>query len=280
VTTLEIRRARPLLGTFVEILARADDRAAAARAVSRAFAEVEILQALLSAHDPASEVSRLNREAHGRPVAVSRDTWRVLRAACRLSRQSAGAFDVTLEGGSRHITFLPGMHVRFARSLRIDLGGIAKGYCVDLAVAALRRGGIESGLVNAGGDLRAFGPHAFALHLRHPGDPGKLFALGEIRNAALATSARYATGRERCAGRLHDGRSGRTIGAAISVSVRASSALLADALTKVVAVNGAQAEPLLARYRAHAWVYCEQGGRKAARAVPRAKWEVPCAAAA
>ena len=279
-TALEIRRARPLLGTFVEIAARAADRDAAASAVSRAFAEVERLQALLSAHDPASEVSRLNREAHGRPVTVSRDTWRVLRAASRLSRQSAGAFDMTLEGGSRHITFLPGMHVRFARALRIDLGGIAKGYCVDRAVAVLQRSGIAGSLVNAGGDMRAFGPQAFALHLRHPGDPGQLFSLGEIRNAALATSASYASGRARCAGRLRDGRSGTPIGPGLSVSVRASSALLADALAKVVAADGAQAEPLLARYGAHAWVYSAQPGRKPSPAQPGAHREMPCAAAA
>lgn len=276
----EIRRARPLLGTFVEIVARSDDQAAAARAVSRAFAEIEILQSRLSAHDPASEVSRLNREAHAHPAAVSRDTWRVLRAACRLSRQSAGVFDVTLEGGSQHIHFLAGMRVRFARALRIDLGGIAKGYCVDRAVAALERGGIASGLVNAGGDVRAFGPHAFALHLRHPGDPGQLFGLGEIRDAALATSASYATGQARCAGRLRDGRSGAPVGAGISVSVRASSALLADALTKVVAAAGTQAEPLLARYGAHAWVYSAQSGEEPSPAILAADWEAPCAAAA
>jgi thiamine biosynthesis lipoprotein len=280
VTALELRRARPLLGTFVEIVARADNPAAAGRAVSRAFAEVEILQALLSAHDPASEVSRLNREAHAQPVAVGRDTWRVLRAACRLSRQSEGAFDVTLEGGSRDIVFATGMRVRFARPLRIDLGGIAKGYCVDRAVAALMRGGIESGLVNAGGDVRAFGPHAFALHLRHPCDPAQLFGVGEIRNAALATSASYATGGARCAGQLRDGRSGAPIRPGLSVSVRASSALLADALTKVVAAARARAEPLLARYGAHAWVYCAQSGREPSPAVSATGWETPCAAAA
>jgi thiamine biosynthesis lipoprotein len=279
VTAQEFRRARPLLGTFVEIVARADAPAAAARAMSRAFAEIEVLQARLSTHDPASEVSRLNREAYARPVAVSRDTWRVLRAACRLSRQSAGAFDVTLEGGSRDILFLARMRVRFARPLRIDLGGIAKGYCVDRAVAVLKRGGIESGLVNAGGDVRAFGPHAFALHLRHPADPGQLFGLGEIRDAALATSASYASGRARCAGRLLDGRSGSPIDPGLSVSVRASSALLADALTKVVAADGARAEPLLAHYRAHACVYTATPSKPVLPA-RRTAWEAPCAAAA
>jgi thiamine biosynthesis lipoprotein len=266
---IEIRRCRPLLGTFVEIAARGARPAALERAVRRAFAAIEALQARLSAHDPASELSRLNRKARARPVPVSADTWRVLRAAARLARQSAGAFDPTLAGRWQDIEFLPGRRVRFAPALRVDLGGIAKGYCVDRAVACLKRAGIESGLVNAGGDLRAFGPRPFPLHLRHPGDAAQLLGLGALRDAALATSASYAKGHERCAGRLRDGRDGRPLGAGFSVSVRASSALLADALAKVVAVDGARAEALLARYRAHAWVFGATSER-----------EAPCAAAA
>ena len=251
----QIRRCRPLLGTFVEITARGPWPAALERAVRRAFATIEALQARLSVHDPASEISRLNRQGHARACAVTRDTWSVLRAAARLSRQSGGAFDVTLGGGAAGLQFLPGRRVRLARPLREDLGGIAKGYCVDRAVEALARGGAESGLVNAGGDLRAFGPRAFPLHVRHPDDPRRIFSLGEIRNAALATSASYATGRARCAGRLRDGRTGAPIGRGLSVSVRAPSAMLADALTKAVAASGKRAAPLLARYGAHAWVY-------------------------
>ena len=252
---IEIRRCRPLLGTFVEITARGAHPARLERGLRRAFAAIEALQARLSAHDPASEISRLNRAAHARPVAVGADAWRVLRAAARLARQSGSAFDATLAGRSRDIVFLSGRRVRFARALRVDLGGIAKGYCVDRAVAALRRAGVASGLVNAGGDLRAFGPHAFPLHLRHPADPSRLIAVDELRDAALATSASYAAWQERCAGRVRDARGGRPLDAGTSVSVRASSALLADALTKAVALDGARAEPLLARYRAHAWVY-------------------------
>jgi FAD:protein FMN transferase len=251
----ELRRCRPLLGTFVEITARGPRPTALERAVRRAFATIEALQARLSVHDPESEISLLNRLGHARAHTVSRDTWRVLRAAARLARQSDGAFDVTLGGGAAGLVFLPGRRVRLARPLRVDLGGIAKGYCVDRAVETLARGGAESGLVNAGGDVRAFGPRAFPLHVRHPDDPQRVFSLGEIRDAALATSASYATGRTRCAGQLRDGRNGAPIGRGLSVSVRAPSAMLADALTKVVAAAGARAEPLLARYGANAWVY-------------------------
>ncbi|HUJ87538.1 MAG TPA: FAD:protein FMN transferase [Burkholderiales bacterium] len=253
----EIRRARPLLGTLVEISAWGSEPAALRRAVDRAFNAIEVLQARLSAHDPASEVSRLNRDGHLGPVRVGRDLRRVLRAAARLSRLSEGAFDVTAAAGGasyRDVRLLPRSRVRYARALRIDLGGIAKGYCVDRAVAQLERCGVAGGLVNAGGDLRAFGARAFALQLRHPGDPRQLVDFGTIRDAALSTSASYATGRERCAGALRDGRSGAPLRPGVSVSVRASRALTADALTKVVAALGPRAAPLLARCRAHAWV--------------------------
>lgn len=254
-----IRRARPLLGTLVEISARGRDAARLERAVSRAFVAIERLQARLSVHDPASEVSRLNRSAHRRSLPVTGDTWRLLRAAKRLSLLSAGAFDVTAPhargaGDFRDILLMPGRRVRFARALRIDLGGIAKGYCVDRAVAALKRAGVRSGLVNAGGDLRAFGARAYPLQLRHPADPHALLPWGHIRDAAVATSARYRTGRDRCAGVLVDGYSGTPLGDGVSVSVRAARAWVADALTKVVAVQGATAAAVLARYRAHAWV--------------------------
>lgn len=291
----EIRRARPLLGTYVEIAAWGRKAGALQRAIGCAFDRIESLQSRLSVHDPASEISRLNREAHRRVVVVSRDTWRLLDAAVRLSRQSAGAFDVTVgvgrsaaqpsrprpgrEASFRDIRLLVGSRVRFARRLRIDLGGIAKGYCVDRAVAELRRRGVASGLVNAGGDLRAFGDRAVALHLRHPDDPRQFVPWGTIRNAALATSASYAAGASRFAGVLLDGRNGVPIGPGVSISVRASRALLADALTKVVAAAGPGAAPMLARHRARAWVLtaAKAGCRRTGRGVPR---EAACAAAA
>lgn len=250
------RRARPLLGTFVEISAWGGSIGA----VDRAFEAIQVLQNKLSFHEPASELSRLNDEALATPVCVRGHLGRLLGMALRLARLSSGAFDPTAgsRGASwRDIELLPGSRVRFRRALRVDLGGIAKGYCVDRAVAALKRAGAESGLVNAGGDLRAFGPRAFPLQVRHPQDLRQLLPLGELRDAALATSAVYAEDRERWAGLLLDGRSGEAIGPGTSVSVRAPRAAVADALTKVVAVMGAGAAPLLARHGAHAWIVGE-----------------------
>jgi thiamine biosynthesis lipoprotein len=150
---------------------------------------------------------------------------------------------------------------------------------VDRAVAELRRGGAAGGLVNAGGDLRAFGARAYPLHLRHPDDPRQFVQMGTLRDAALATSASYTSVRERWAGGMLDARSGAPIGAGISVSVRARFAFVADALTKVVAASGPRAAPLLARCRAQAWVFGAQSDALPDSATTAA-WELPCAAAA
>lgn len=244
-TVIELRRCRPLLGTFVEISASALERARLERAITLAFRRIERLQGLLSAHDPASELSRLHFAT--RPTAVGIHLWRVLRAAARLARESGGAFDATL--GSGRFELRPARRVRLAPGTRLDLGGIAKGYCVDRAVETLRRAGARAGLVNAGGDLRAFGERGYPLHLRHPADAQRLAPFFELRDAALATSAHYAAGSER-----RSPRRGEDLPAAVSVSVCAPSAMLADALTKVVGALGGAAAPLLARHGARAWV--------------------------
>ena len=242
-----VRRCRPLLGTFVEITASGRDAVRLEHAVTRAFATIERLQACLSARDTASELSRLNRRAGATARRVGLHLWRVLRVATRLSRESGGAFDATLGAGG--LELLPGRRVRLAPGSRLDLGGIAKGYCVDRAVLALRRGGARSGLVNAGGDLRAFGKRAFPLHLREPGDPRRAIPLVGLCDAALATSAHYATGNARRSTRI-----GPDLPRGLSVSVCAPTAMLADALTKVVAKLGERAAPLLVRHGARAWV--------------------------
>ena len=92
----ETRRARPLLGTFVEIAARASDETVLRRAIAVGFIAVAEVQRLMNLHDPASEVSRLNREAGRRKVALHRWTLAVLRAAQKFAEESGGAFDVTV----------------------------------------------------------------------------------------------------------------------------------------------------------------------------------------
>src|SRR5439155_21847017 len=89
------------------------------------------------------------------------------------------------------LCLLPENRVRFLQPLQIDRGGIAKGFAVDEAVTELQRHGIRSGLVNAGGDLRAFGRREQQVHLRHPACLDKIVPLRPLTDCALATSATY-----------------------------------------------------------------------------------------
>lgn len=240
-TAAELRRARPLLGTLVEIAVPAGP--AAVSAVDRAFAAITRVHQLMNAHDETSDLGRLARARSGRRVALHAWTWRVIAAAQRFAEQSGGAFDpvaIASDGRATWRDLQLGEDRRSAscsRRLRVDLGGIAKGFAVDQAVRALRRAGCAWGLVNAGGDMRAFGPRAWPLHVRHPGAPGHLVAFDRLTDDAATTSAPYFTERrenDRTVSALRDARCGTFAHGPVSVTVRARTALAADALTKVV----------------------------------------------
>jgi thiamine biosynthesis lipoprotein len=206
-------------------------------------------------------VSRLNRAPVGTHIRVAPATWRVLRAAAKFSADSGGVFDVTLpvlKANWRALDLLAGGGVRRLDDVCVDLGGIAKGFAVDAAIAALRRSGIVDGGVNAGGDLRRIGASPELVHVRHPGALDRWVAVGELATGAIATSANYLDPVN--AGRLHrsDGRA-VWIGAG-SVSVQARSCMTADALTKIVAAIGPHDSiPILRRHRATAFVLAPSG---------------------
>jgi thiamine biosynthesis lipoprotein len=247
---VEARRARPLLGTFVEIAVRAPNETILRRAIAVGFIAIAEVQGRMNRHDPLSEVSRLNREAAWRRVAVHRSTLAVLRAAGKFSEDSGGAFDITVgsKGNWRDVLINKDDHVRFRRPVTIDLGGIAKGFAVDRAVEALQKAGAISGIVNAGGDLRVFGEHAQEVQIRHPLYPGRTAGMVRLRDRALATSARY------FAPALFDGRSRQPLPDEISVTVAARDCLTADALTKIALALRGDAKELLARHGADAFL--------------------------
>ncbi len=277
-----MRRARPLLGTLVEIAAEGDGADLPA-AIEAAFAAIAAVQRLMSFHDPDSDVSRINAAAAGDAVTIDAQTFQVLRCARQISERSDGVFDVTVApvlvdggflppcrggtkldaAGYRDLDLLPGRRTRWCRKGWIDLGGIAKGYAVDCAVAALAARGVASGVVNAGGDLRCFGEPQ-PVHVRHPDEPTALIALGWLADAALAGSAGYFSSVER---------RGRTIDPLVdprercckrwdgSVSVVAPDAMTADALTKVVRLAPDRAPEILAHFGAQAIVVDRDGSR-------------------
>lgn len=240
-----LRRCKPLLGTYVEIdvAAEASERALL-DATSSAFAEIERIQRLMSFHDAASELTTINRFAHLRPCVVSADLAFVLTRALALSHFTHGVFDVTVAPALILSGALPdpGLTaesdanwtdisltdnvVRFERPLLIDLGGIAKGYAVDRAVALFDDSTEVS--VNAGGDLRMTHWGGNTVGIKHPGVTDTVITVS-MRAPALATSAGYYS--EHGSAMISTTRAPVTDDR--SFSVFADSCLMADALTKV-----------------------------------------------
>jgi FAD:protein FMN transferase len=278
-----IERARPLLGTRTAIRVSGMGADAAQRAIDAAFAVLAEVQALMSFHDPDSEISRLNRKALYRPVAVHPLTYEVLRLAREISVGSAGAFDVTVAPQLVESGHLPHLEspwtpdpaaswrdveldsdgcVRFWRPLWVDVGGIAKGYAVDGAIERLREAGAVQACVNAGGDLRVIGPEVERVRLR-PDVASDVVPMIALADGSIASSCGYRA-RQRHVGGWRgphvDGRSGTPLDPQRFVSVVAQRCVHADALTKPVLALGRDSDPLLRRYGACAYLLTSDGG--------------------
>lgn len=248
------------------------------------FAAVAEIHALMSFHEPRSDVSRLNRMASQRTVQVAPQTMQVLRLAQRIAQLSDGVFDVSVAPRLVHSGFLPhpprcpapdpranwrdiqlkaGNSVRFLRPLWIDLGGIAKGFAVDAALAAIRRHSRRSVQINAGGDLRVSGPISRTAALDVPGHDRRHRALVQLRNAALASSCGWPQRRgHRGAWQSPHVHGGAKRCGPIKrfVSVVAPRAADADALSKVVMALGPSARAILRRRGASAYLHEPRSG--------------------
>ncbi|WKE64553.1 FAD:protein FMN transferase [Gallaecimonas kandeliae] len=244
---------RPLLGTFVELVV---DQPLTLEQKSRAFvagfSAIEEVQAQLSFHSPDSQLSRLNLNP-GRWLALPGPSLRVLRLAKALTQKSGGLFNCTLgaplvrrgilpdhgfgarldQGDARALAFRPG-EICLTQPVLISLDGIAKGYAVDRAVAAMKRAGVESGWVNAGGDIRAFGQALLPVTVRGEAAPRLLLSKSALASSSSQSDADFP-------GLLLDAK-GQPL-APGQWTVQAKWAWRADALTKVAA----QAPGLLER---------------------------------
>jgi thiamine biosynthesis lipoprotein len=201
------------------------DRAALPAAVSAALDEVDRIDRLMSHYKPESPLSRLNREAAQGPVATDPELFAFLVECLRYSRESDGAFDVTVgplmtawgffEGDGRvpsaaelaaaraavgygHVILdTVARSVRFDRpGVSLDLGGIAKGYAVDRAVAVLKDHGIVAALVSAGGStLYALGAppgeDGWEVKVRDPVNPSRVAYTTRLQDAALSVAGRH-----------------------------------------------------------------------------------------
>jgi thiamine biosynthesis lipoprotein len=264
------------MGTTFSVVLYGPDRARLEAAARAALDEAQRLDRLLSNYLPSSEWSGVNRSAAAGPVHVSRELFDLISASVAYSRQSEGAFDITVgplmkvwgfykgDGllpspheiddararvGYRHILLNPaGLTVQFDRpGVEIDPGGIGKGYAVDRMVDVLRRRGIGIAFVSAGGSsVYGLGappdePAGWPVPIRAPDDPHATAATVRLKNQSLSTSGSYEKF-FRAGGRVYshlmDPRTGYPAQGTAAVSVIAPRTLDSEAWTKPYFVNG------------------------------------------
>lgn len=265
------RRTQFIMGTLVEITVSHSDAELIQTVTTQAFDEMKRIEKLMSTYIPDSEISRINRAAGKKAISVSPEVEEVIREGIYWSEQSGGAFDITVEPlvqlwdfeGEKEI--IPGKNtlrktaslvnyrnieikdhtVRLKKpGMAINVGGLAKGYAVDRAISILR-GGVSSGIVNAGGDLFAFGKknkrNSWTIGLQHPRKPQDLLAAFAVNNQAIATSGDYQRYFIKDGVRYHhifDPKTGRPARLMISATLITTEVLDADALATAVFVMG------------------------------------------
>jgi thiamine biosynthesis lipoprotein len=261
------QRTIPSMGTVADFTVIHRDEQYAQAAITAAIARLRMVESLMTRYQPSSDVGRANRNAGRDGVIVTPETATVLTAALDWASRTEGAFDPALGGAIDlwdvgHRTSPPpadavrryaarGLYraldvgtwsghrgVRFTQpDVGIDLGGIAKGYGVDQAVAVLREWGITDALVNVGGDLYAMGRSAdggsWRVGVRSPERADRLVAEFDLEDAAVATSGDYLQYFDHHGRRYHhllDPATGEpTVSRMRSITLRASDCMTADA---------------------------------------------------
>lgn len=252
-------------------------------AAHAAFSEIARIELLMSEWRPDSELSAVNDSAGDHPVKVSAETFAVVHEAVKLAEMSGGAFDPTwaaLRGLWDFQTKPPKLPTAEAiagrlkrvgwQKVKLDakastvflaepgmalgLGGIAKGYAIDRAADIMKRHGLERFIVDGGGDLYVSGVklsgQPWTLGVQSPRTPGKLIATLPLTDAAMVTSGDYERFFVLDGVRYHhiiDLRTGHPAQLSQSVTVRASKAMMADALSTAIFVLGPEAGIALAK---------------------------------
>lgn len=218
------RRSLRLMGNMFSFTALSHDDHHASSAVDIAIAEVQRIEQLLTTFDDNSQTNRINRQAGISPVKVDREVFELIRRSVRISEITQGAFDLTygsidksLWNFDRSMTSLPDPSVARAmvhlinyrniilnendctvmlrnKGMRIGFGGIGKGYAADRAKEVMLDQGIENGVVNAAGDLTAWGHQEtgspWTISIADP-NTRKPFTSFPVTNMSAATSGSY-----------------------------------------------------------------------------------------
>lgn len=266
-------RTEALMGTRITVrLWQTDDEAGEA-ALRAAIDEIARIEQLMSTYIADSRMSAINREAHERAVPAGRELFRLIRKALEISELTGGRFDITYDSVGKHYDFREGKKpdavmieralpvidyrlveldmgeetVRFAKpGVRINLGGIAKGYAVERAVAILRERGVQYASVSAGGDSRLLGDRRGQPWLVGIQDPRNREALAvrlPLADEAISTSGDYERYFDDGPVRYHHiispatGDSAREVQ---SVTIVGPEATMTDALSTSVFVMGVQ----------------------------------------
>jgi thiamine biosynthesis lipoprotein len=264
-------RDEAIMGTAIRVELWHEEAAAAQAAMAAVMDEMRRIDARMSPYKVDSELSRINREAAARPVAISQEMADIIARSIEFSKLSDGAFDITFSSVGylydyrRHIkptdaqiaralSAINYRHllldtrrrtIRFAREgVRIDLGGIAKGWAVDRSIAILRARGISNAMVMAGGDSRYLGDHRgrpWNVGIRDPFRRGAIVAVLPLQDEAISTSGDYERYFDEGGVRHHhiiNPRTGRSASGMRSVTVIAADATTTEGLTKSVFVKG------------------------------------------
>ena len=261
------------MGTLIEISVIGRDADKVGAAIDDAFAEMERIEGLMSMRIQGSDVSRINRWAGIKPVKVSAEVLKVIRRANEISKASDGCFDISIgalldlwgfdvEGGllpgkgefseslnsvgykAIHIDEMASTVELKKKGMRIDLGGIAKGYAVDRAFQLLTSRGYRNMIVNAGGDMRVGGKKIngpWVIGIQDPRDRSRILASFDASEIAVATSGDYERHFVKDGKRYHhllNPFTGLPARQCRSVTILAKDALSADGLATAVFVMG------------------------------------------
>ncbi len=262
---------REIMGTSVRVELWFDDVQAGAGIVESVMQEMHRIDALMSTYKDQSEISRVNREAARSPVSVTHELASLVARSLEISRMTDGAFDITYAsvgylydfrerqhpGPEQIEEVLPTIDYRFVvvdqqestiyfrrEGVRIDLGGIAKGYAVERGAAILRANGVRHGIVTAGGDSRIVGDRRgkpWVVGIRHPRDKQRVVTRMPLRDEAISTSGDYERFFEEDGLRYHHiihPATGQSASAVQSVTIIGPDATMTDGLSTSVFVLG------------------------------------------
>jgi len=263
--------ARPLMGTEVSVYLWHEDETEGLRLAEAVFTETVRIDELMSTYKESSRISAVNRDAASTAVIAGAELASLVQRALDISVLTRGAFDITYESVGQHYDFRQrrrpddatiaaerklidyrlvevdrvASSVRFLKQgVRINLGGIAKGYVVERGVDILRRNGIEHAIVTAGGDSRLLGDRRgrpFMIGIRDPRQDGEVAIRVPLEEEAISTSGDYERYFEEDGVRYHhiiQPSTGEPAGGVHSATVFGPDAVMTDALSTSVFVMG------------------------------------------